>query len=358
MKALIAAGGRATRLRPITHTINKHLIPLANKPMIEFAIEKMADAGIREVAINTNPGDTELSNALGDGSRFGVRLTFIEQQGGPRGVGHIIQNASAWVGDEPFVFYLGDNIILGSIRPLVERFVNEDLDCLLALSRVENPQRFGVPEFSDGRIVRVIEKPADPPSPYAVTGIYLYKPCVFNAASQVQPSPRGEIEISDVHTKLIEQGRRVGYEEITGWWKDTGKPEDLLEGNALLLAEACRTGRCSLGTVEEGAVIQGSVIVGEGSVINSGSVIRGPVSIGRNCRIVNAVVGPHVSVGNDVTIEHTILTNSLVMDEAMIAGGGRISDSIFGRKTRVVHGGSGASRGHAFIIGDNAVVEL
>ncbi|MBD3251603.1 NTP transferase domain-containing protein, partial [Candidatus Uhrbacteria bacterium] len=192
MKALITAGGRATRLRPITFTINKHLIPLVNKPMLEYALEKIQECGITEVAININPGETELQKILGDGSRWGMDITYLEQQGGPKGLAHIISNAAEWLGDEPFLFYLGDNIILGSIKSLVEKFQREELDCLLALSRVPDPQRFGVPELRNGRITRVLEKPSDPPSDFAVTGIYIYKSSILRACSDIQPSARGE----------------------------------------------------------------------------------------------------------------------------------------------------------------------
>src|SRR5512133_696032 len=167
MKALIAAGGHATRLRPITYSINKHLIPLANKPMLEYAIEKIAECGVTEIAININPGDTEIPSVIGDGSRWGVRITYLEQISGPKGIAHSVAIASSWIGDNSFIFYLGDNIILNSITSLVDRFEREHLDCLLGLSRVKDPQRFGVPEMKDGKIVRILEKPQNPPSDFA-----------------------------------------------------------------------------------------------------------------------------------------------------------------------------------------------
>ena len=249
MKALIAAGGHATRLRPITLTINKHLIPLANKPMIFHAIEKIANAGISEIGININPGEIEIRQVVGNGSRWGVQITFIEQQGGPLGVAHIVKNAQSFLGEDDFVFYLGDNIILGSINSFVDKFRNERPNCMLALSKVRDPQRFGVPEMCDGRIVRVDEKPQAPKSNFAVTGIYIYDRNYFKAFEHIVPSGRGEYEISDIHTWLIQNGFNVGYQEITGWWKDTGKSEDLLEGNQLLLAEMTR----------EEAVVEGEV---------------------------------------------------------------------------------------------------
>jgi glucose-1-phosphate thymidylyltransferase len=358
MKGLIAAGGRATRLRPITHTVNKHLIPLANKPLIEYAIEKMADAGITDIAININPGDTEMPAALGDGSRWGVKLTFIEQTGGPKGVGHIVLNAKEWVGNEPFVFYLGDNIVLGAIKPLVERFNNEKLDCLLALSRVQDPNLFGVPEIKDGRIIRVLEKPENPPSPYAVTGIYIYQPCVFDAGAIISPSARGEYEISDIHTKLIEQGKNVGYEEVTGWWKDTGKPEDMLEGNALLLAQMPNPTVSPDVVIEPGAQIDGTVSIGRGTRVSAGCIITGPVSIGEDCVLTDAVIGPDVALGPRARISGAGMKRSLVMDDATITGPCQIADSIIARFARISAKDGSNREASRFLLGDHGVVEL
>ncbi|MBI4457673.1 glucose-1-phosphate thymidylyltransferase [Candidatus Uhrbacteria bacterium] len=358
MKALIAAGGRATRLRPITHTINKHLIPLANKPMIFHAIDKIAAAGIKEVIINVNPGDAEIHAAVGDGGRWGIKVGYVEQTGGPKGVAHIIKVARPHLGDEPFVFYLGDNIILGSITPFVERFKRENLNGLLALSKVKDPQRFGVPEIKDGRIVRVDEKPSEPKSDYAVTGIYVYDKNVHTAVDAIRPSARGEYEISDVHTWLIEHGFNVGYEEITGWWKDTGKPEDLLEGNQLLLSLLQGADMTIEGEVAPGAVIQGRVRVGKGTKIGPKVLIRGPVVIGENCSIEQSYIGPYTSIGNKVRVANTEIEHSLVLDNAELDCGERIVDSIVGFNARVVSSKSSLPLGHKLVVGDHAVVEV
>jgi glucose-1-phosphate thymidylyltransferase len=357
MKALITAGGRATRLRPITSTLNKHLIPLANKPMIEYALEKIRECDIKEVAINVNPGEGEIQTVIGDGSRWGLRITYLEQRGGPKGLAHIVKNAREWVGDEPFVFYLGDNIILNSVRPLLDKFKREDMDCLLSLSKVPDPQRFGVPVIQEGRIVRVLEKPERPPSEYAVTGIYVYKPVILRAVEEIQPSARGEYEISDAHTWLINRGYKVGYEEITGWWKDTGKPEDLLHGNELLLdlmegptiaADAIR---------EEGVIIQGKVVVGSGTVLGQGTVVRGPVVIGKNCEIREATIGPHASVSDNVKLKGVHLEQSIVMERTSIINGPRIIRSIFGRNVRMAPVGNAEAKGRSYLLGDYAVVD-
>ncbi len=357
MRALITAGGRATRLRPITYTINKHLIPLANKPMIFYAIEKIAAAGITEIGISVNPGEEELQKAVGDGSRWGVKIAYIEQRGGPKGVAHVVENAKDFLAGDAFLFYLGDNIILGSLDRFVKKFAEDELNCLLALSKVKDPQRFGVPELKDGRIVRVDEKPSEPKSDYAVTGIYVYDASFFEAFAHITPSARGEYEISDVHTWLIENGKAVGYEEITGWWKDTGKPEDLLEGNQLLLnemADASREGA----EIDPSAVIQGKVAIGKGAVIGPKVLIRGPVAIGENCRIENSYIGPYTSIGKGVEVYSTEIEHSIVFDDADINCSTRIVDSLIGANASITSAHATLPLGHKLVVGDNAVVEI
>jgi glucose-1-phosphate thymidylyltransferase len=357
MRALITAGGRATRLRPITYTINKHLIPLANKPMIFYAIEKLAEVGITEIGISVNPGEEEIQKACGDGSRWGVKLTYIEQTGGPLGIAHVVNNARPFLGDEPFIFYLGDNIILGSLKRFVGKFEQEKLNCVLALSKVKDPQRFGVPELLNGRIVRVDEKPSQPKSDYAVTGIYVYDKTFFEAFAHIKPSTRGEYEISDIHTRLIEDGKAVGYEEITGWWKDTGKPEDLLEGNQLLLNEMAE-GTREEAVIDAAAVIQGKVSIGKGTVIGPRVLIRGPVVIGNDCRIENSYLGPYTSIGNEVEVRNTEIEHSVVFDGVDIDCSRRIVDSLIGTNATVSSAHDTLPLGHKLVVGDNAHVEI
>jgi glucose-1-phosphate thymidylyltransferase len=357
MKGLIAAGGHATRLRPITHTVNKHLIPLANKPLIEYAIEKMVEVGITDIAVNINPGDREMPKLLGDGTRWGARITCLEQQGGPKGLAHTVMNAKDWIGHESFVYYLGDNIVLGSLQPLVDRFHRENLDCLLSLARVSDPRQFGVPEIVDGRIVRVVEKPSDPPSSFAVTGIYVYSPHIFEAAEHLQPSARGEYEISDAHTALIEAGRRVGYEEVTGWWKDTGRPEDMLEGNALLLAQMKNPQVSADAVVEQGARVEGPVSIGAGSRISAGCVIWGPVAIGEQCVLTDATVGPNVSIDNGGTLTNATVENTIIMERSSVQGPCRIAHSIIARHARITVDPSAPSPSMRCLLGDHGVIE-
>lgn len=359
MKALIAAGGRATRLRPITYTLNKHLIPLANKPMIFHVIEKIVDAGIREIFVNVNPGEDELQKYVGDGSRWGVQIRYIEQAGGPKGLAHIVLNAETHLQGEPFLFYLGDNILLGSLRELVEKFTRETLDMCLAFSQVRDPERFGVPEFdSQGKLIRIVEKPAHPSCDLAQTGIYIYSPKIFEAVKAIAPSARGEYEISDANTYLIEHGGRVSYIVTQGWWKDTGKPEDLLEGNQLILNTMTWEETENGAEVADDVMVQGRVKIGKGTVISDRALIRGPVVIGENCVIRNSYIGPYTSIGKGVEIYNTEIEHSIVMDDADINCGTRIVDSIIGYNATVISAHDTLPLGHKLVVGDHAVVEI
>ncbi len=360
MKALIAAGGRATRLRPITWTRNKHLIPMANKPMLWYVIKKITDAGIKDIVINVNPGEIEMmSDVFGDGSEFGGTITYLEQRGGAKGLAHVVNNAREHLNGERFLFFLGDNIILGSINKFVDRFENEGLDCMIALSRVKDPHRFGVPEFHpDGTLKQTVEKPENPPSQFAVTGIYLFDEKFFEAFQTIEPSPRGEYEITDVITWYIKNGN-VGHEEITGWWKDTGTPEALIEGNALIMDDLEREDFCVDCDVHEDTQVQGLVSIGEGTRISKDTLIRGPVVIGKNCDIQSSYVGPYTSIGDGVTINHTEVEHSIVFDGARIDTTRRVVNSLIGLNAVLIdYKRTHPKTGHQLIIGDNSIVEL
>ncbi len=358
MKAVITGGGRATRLRPITWTINKHLIPIANKPMIFYAIEKLRDAGIREIAINTNPGDVELQKFIGDGSKWGVKIHYFEQKGGPLGIANVVWQAKDFIGDESFVFYLGDNIVLNPVGDFIEKFKKENLNCLLTLSKVQEPQRFGVPEIRDNKIVRVEEKPLEPKSDFAVTGIYFYDKNFFEAYQHIKPSARGEYEISDIHTWLIENSFKVGHKEITGWWKDTGKPEDLLEANQLVLDNLPPKEWFDESERNEGVRIQGKVKIGKNTKIGPNVIIRGPVAIGDGCIIKNAHIGPHTSVGDNVEIYNSEIEHSIIFNNVDIHCNARIVDSLIGHNALILDSHETLPNGHKLIVGDNAMVEL
>lgn len=359
MKALLTGGGRATRLRPITETTNKHLIPLANKFMIVHAIEKVKRAGITDIIINTNPGETSLPEYLGDGSKWGVQITYREQHGGPQGVAHIPTSARDLLEGEPFLFYLSDNIILGEINRFVDEYTNNNRNAMLAFSRVKDPQRFGVPEFdAAGKLVRVVEKPEVPASDYAVTGIYIYDSNYFKAFDSLQKSARGEYEISDIHTWYLQQGHNVGWDEITGWWKDTGKAEDLLEGNQLLLNEVTTQEVFNHATMSDRVQIQGRVQIGKGTHLGENVLIRGPVTIGENVIIKNSYIGPYTSIGDGVEILNTEMENSIVLEKSRIASGVRIVDSLIGKNVVISDAHETLPNGHKLIVGDNSMVEL
>jgi glucose-1-phosphate thymidylyltransferase len=358
VKALITAGGKGTRLRPITHTSNKHLIPIANKPMIAYALEAVAEAGIREVGIAINPdtGD-EIKQALGGGEAWGLKLTYVVQDA-PRGLAHVVRVAQDFIGNEPFVFYLGDNVIVGGIRQFIDEFSRSGDHCRLVFARVRDPERFGVPELRNGKLVGVQEKPAQPKSDFAVTGIYLYDHHIFEAVNAITPSARGELEISDAHQYLLERGYRVGYSEITGWWKDTGKPEDLLEANRLALdkireqPEAFRPGQ-----VDAKSDIAGKVILEPGATV-IGSQIRGPVVIGAGTVVENSYVGPFTSIGADCLLRNSEVEYSIVLERCRIIDvHTRIERSLLGREVELLRCVTKPMT-QKFIVGDQSRIEL
>lgn len=356
MKALITAGGKGTRLRPITHTSNKHLIPLANKPMLFYAIEAVASAGITEVGIVVNP-DTqdEIRKALGQGKSWGVNLTFILQEA-PLGLAHVVKVSQEFIGMDPFVFYLGDNVIIESIERFIDHFQKNNMNCQLVLAQVKDPERFGVPELRQGKIVSVEEKPSRPKSPFAVTGIYIYDYHIFEAVHGIRPSARGELEISDAHQYLIDHGYEVGYSEITGWWKDTGKPEDLLEANRLILDRIIQPIEYE-GRVDSSSDIAGKVIVEKGAQIIR-SQVRGPVIIGENTVIENSYIGPFTSIHHGCEIRNSEVEYSIVLEDCHIIDvHTRIERSLLGREVEIVKCSSKPLT-QKFVVGDQSRIEL
>ncbi len=358
MRALITAGGRGTRLRPLTHTSNKHLIPIANKPMIHYALEAVAAAGIREVGIVINP-DTgnDISAALGDGSAFGLQISYIRQEA-PLGLAHVIQVAEPFLQGQPFVFFLGDNVIVGGIRQFVERFQARHDHCHLVLARVREPQRFGVAEIEGDRIVRVVEKPKQPKSEYAVTGIYLYGPPIFEAVRGIRPSARGELEISDAHQYLLDHGYQVGYSEITGWWKDTGKPEDLLEANRFALDHLLDgVGPVIRGAVDAESDVQGKVVVEAGARVIA-SHIRGPAIIGADAVIERSYIGPFTALGARCVIKNSELEYSILFEDTQVLDADvRIERSLLGREV-VIRRAESRPKTQKFILADQSIIEL
>ncbi len=353
MKALITSGGKGTRLRPITHTQNKHLIPVANKPILHYAIEAIAETGIQEIGIVINANNEDVSKAIGNGERWGVRIHYIQQEA-PLGLAHVVKISQNFIQDEKFIFYLGDNMVIGGVKRFIEKFNSKKSNCHLTLSKVKDPFRFGVPEIKGDQIVAVEEKPNKPKSEFAVAGIYLYDKSIFEAVNSIAPSERGELEISDAHQYLIDHGYKITYSEITGWWKDTGKPEDLLEANRLVLSKMKSTQK---GNIDDNSQIAGEVILGKGSKIIS-SHIRGPVIIGENCTIENSYVGPYTSIYNQTNVYNSEIEFSIVMDNCQIANVGiRIESSILGSFVKIVNA-SEIPKTHRFILGNQSQVEL
>ena len=360
-KAILTGGGRATRLQPITTTINKHLLPLANKPMIFHAIEKVVEAGVEEIFINTNPGDTVLAEAIGDGGRWGVSITFFEQTGGPQGIAHVVKEAQKFIGDDPFIFYLSDNVVLGSVKDLVDTFNEREYQCLLVLAEVPDPERFGVPVFNEQKqLVDVWEKPLNPPNSFAVTGIYLYGPKVFfEAYNHIEKSPRGEYEISSIHSYFLKHGVPVGYKEVTGWWKDTGKPIDLILANRLLLDAMPTDHFVRQGDISSDTAIHGQVRIGIGSHVKAGVTIHGPVIIGENCVLEGCVIGPNVSIGSGSTLCGATIQDTIILDNTTIQSSLRVSESLIGKNVRIVHTAPATVGGtHRLILGDKTVWEI
>ncbi|HNU95871.1 MAG TPA: glucose-1-phosphate thymidylyltransferase [Candidatus Magasanikbacteria bacterium] len=357
-KAILTGGGRATRLRPVTSTINKHLIPLANKPMIFHAIQKVVDAGVEEIFINLNPGDTELAKYIGDGGHWGIKITYFEQEGGPQGVAHVVKQAQKFIGNDPFIFFLSDNVVLGDIKPMVAEFTENKYDCMLALSEVPNAKSFGVPVFDENKkLVDVWEKPENPPNNFAVTGIYIYGPDVFfKAFDNIEKSARGEYEISSIHSHFLKNDYKVGYKEITGWWKDTGQAHDLILANKLLLDELKDEEFVIQGKVEEGATLTEKVHIGAGTIVRNDVKIKGPTTIGENCILENCVIGPYATIGSGCVIKNAEVNNSIILKNCTIDCQLKFTESIVGEKAEVVKKRTDECR--RIIIGEQTVIEV
>ncbi|ODS36694.1 glucose-1-phosphate thymidylyltransferase [Candidatus Altiarchaeales archaeon WOR_SM1_SCG] len=355
MKGLILAGGSGTRLRPITHTANKHLIPIANKPILFYGIETLKEAGIKDIGIILGENDPEaVKNAVGDGSGFGINVTYI-YQGEPKGLAHAVSCAEEFIGDESFVMYLGDNLLKKGINELVADFKKNNHDAVIALCKVKNPQQFGVAEMDHNRVVRLVEKPGNPKSDLALVGVYVFKPVIFDSIRKIKPSLRGELEITDAIQGLLNDGCNVQAHIVKGWWKDTGKPEDLLEANHLILDDIEPLNKAK---IEDGVKVHGRVAIGEGTIIKEGSVIRGPISIGSNCSIgPDTYIGPYTSIGNNTVIRRGEIESSIIISDTIIDCGGKIVDSLIGKNSRIISRET-LPKGYRFVIGENSEVNI
>ncbi len=353
MKGLILSGGKGTRLRPITYTSAKQLVPVANKPVLFRVIEAIKQAGITDIGIVVGDTAPEIKAAVGDGARWGIEITYIPQEA-PLGLAHAVKISQHFLTNDRFVMFLGDNVIEGGISPLIRQFGQSDWNAQVVLTEVPNPQQFGVAQLENGRIVRLIEKPRDPPSNLALVGIYMFDQNIFEAVNAIAPSWRGELEITDAIQWLVENGYTVYPYIHKGWWIDTGKMEDMLDANRLVLEEL----EPSLaGYIDRDSKLVGKVTLEKGAeIINS--VIRGPAIIGEETRIVNSYIGPFTSIYHHCLVRDSELEHSIVLEHSKILDiPQRIEDSLIGRNVEITRSPL-KPRAHKLILGDNSRVGI
>ncbi|MHB8882629.1 MAG: glucose-1-phosphate thymidylyltransferase [Thermodesulfovibrionales bacterium] len=354
MKALILSGGKGTRLRPLTHSGAKQLVPVANRPILFYCIDNLVNAGIRDIGIIISPETgQEIREAVGDGGRWKTKITYILQDA-PAGLAHAVKVARPFLKTTPFVMYLGDNLIGRDIRQFVSDFIKKGSDATILLKEVENPRQFGVAEVSKGgSIVRLVEKPENPPSNLALVGVYIFSPRIHKAIDRIRPSKRGELEITDAIQELILMGHKVRSFILDSWWLDTGKKDDLLTANAIVLDE---WGKKSLeGTIDKASKILGRVTVGKNSVVKA-STIRGPVVIGENTIIDHAFIGPHTSIGDDVRIINSSIEHSVILGGSEVVDIERVEESLIGRRVRIIR--NSGHKALRLMLGDDSSMEV
>jgi len=355
MKALVLSGGKGTRLRPLTHTMPKQLVPVANEPILGYVFRHIQDAGIKDVGVVVSP-ETEkaVRKFLGKGSRWRVRVTYIPQAE-PLGLAHAVKIARPFLGDSAFVMYLGDNLLAQGIKEFTEAFHTANLDALIFLKEVDNPQAFGVAVLNKkGEVMKLVEKPKRPPSNLALVGVYFFSPRIHEAIDRIKPSARGELEITDAIQALMSSGGAVKGQTLQEWWLDTGKKDDFLAANTVVLDDYIK--RDIQGKVDRKSKISGRVQIDKtAKIVNSN--LRGPVVIGKRCEIVNAFVGPYTTIGHGTRIINSAVEHCVILDQCHIENIARIEDSLIGREARVVHG---KNHSHALrlMIGDNNIVEV
>jgi glucose-1-phosphate thymidylyltransferase len=354
LKGLILSGGKGTRLRPLTHTSAKQLVPVANKPVLFYGLEAMADAGIEEVGVIVAPETgSEIMAAVGDGGRFGLSITYIQQEA-PLGLAHAVLTAEDFLAGSPFVMYLGDNLLRNGIAALVDTFRAESPDALILLTPVPDPENYGVAQLDgDNRVARLVEKPSEPQTNLALVGVYMFTPSVFEAARQIRPSGRGELEITDAIQTLVDSGRRVDPHIVHGWWKDTGQVQDMLEANRLILDD--------LEDRVEGELVD-SRVEGRG-VIEAGArleraTVRGPAIIGAGSQVSDAYIGPYTAIGEDVTLRAAELEHSIVLSGSTVCDlEYRIEASLIGKNVQIGRGPA-LPKAYRFVVGDNAEIQI
>jgi glucose-1-phosphate thymidylyltransferase len=353
LKGLILSGGKGTRLRPITHTSAKQLVPVANKPVLFYGIQAMAEAGITEVGIIIAPETgAEIRAAAGDGERFGVRITYIVQDQ-PAGLAHAVLTAAPFLRDSPFVMYLGDNLLQGGIEDLVSAFRAGEPDALILLTPVPDPEHYGVAELRDGSVVRLVEKPPEPQTDLALVGVYMFTPGIHEAARAIEPSARGELEITDAIQYLVDQGLRVEPHIVKGWWKDTGRLEDMLAANRLVLDTV--EGRVEGELID--SQVDGRVVIEAGAKLERTSV-RGPAVIGAGARLTDCYIGPYTAVGEGCMIENAEIEHSILLNGSRVSDlAGRMESSLLGRNVTIGRG-DGQPRAYRFLVGDNSEIGI
>ena len=353
MKGLILSGGKGTRLRPITHTNAKQLVPVANKPVLFYGIEAIRECGITEIGIVVGDTAQEIQQAVGDGSAFGVRVTYIRQDA-PLGLAHAVLVSEDYLRGEPFVMYLGDNLILGGIRELVDEFRANACDSQILLAHVADPTQFGVAELDGGKVVRLVEKPREPKSDLALVGVYMFADGIWDAVRAIRPSRRGELEITDAIQWMVDAGRHVRSFVVRGWWKDTGKLEDMLEANRMVL-DSFET-RIE-GDVRGNSSVEFKVVVEPGAVVEN-STIRGPAIVGRDARIVNSFVGPFTSIYHRTQIVNSEIEHSIVLADSRISDiDVRIVDSLIGENVEITRSPL-KPKAYRFTLGDSSRVRI
>ncbi|MBJ7353327.1 MAG: glucose-1-phosphate thymidylyltransferase [Thermoleophilaceae bacterium] len=353
LKGLILSGGKGTRLQPITHTSAKQLVPVANKPVLFYGIEAMVAAGIEEIGIIIAPetGD-EIREVTGDGSQFGAKITYLPQAE-PLGLAHAVLTAEPFIGDAPFVMYLGDNLLRDGIVSLAEQFQSSNPDALILLTKVPDPEHYGVAELHDGKVVALAEKPPEPKTDLALVGVYMFTQAIFDAAKAIKPSARGELEITDAIQYLVDQGKNVEPHLVDGWWKDTGRLDDMLQANRLVLED--------LQPVQDGELIdtqiEGRVVIEAGAKLER-CVVRGPAVIGAGARLTDAYIGPYTSIDKGVVIERSEVEYSIILEGSKIADlGARLEASLIGKHSQVVRT-DGMPRTFRMLVGDKCEISL
>lgn len=353
MKALILSGGKGTRLRPLTFTIAKQLIPVANKPILGYVLDQTSQAGIKDTAIIIAPQTGEyVKDYVKDGSMWGTKATYFPQE--PLGLAHAVKTARDFLKDEAFVMCLGDNLLGEGITRLVEKFNREKLDALILLKEVENPCAFGVAVLDEkGRVIKLIEKPKQPPSNLALVGVYIFSSKIHEAIERIKPSWRNELEITDAIQELINMGYNVKSEILNSWWLDTGKKDDILTANSIILDEYIKNG--NHGTLDKNSKITGRVKIETGTAILNSS-IRGPVAIGKNSHIENSFIGPYTSIGDNTKITDSSIEHCVILNGAIIKGIGRLEDSLIGKDVKLSKNLNG-HKALRLMIGDYSEIE-